>query len=316
MPIVTSAPVGRFAPSPTGPLHFGSLVAALGSCLETRRQGGTWLVRMEDVDEPRCRPEHAESILRTLAACGFEWDGEVLFQSRRTERYREALERLRAAGDVYPCACSRRELADSTLAPDGAHVYPGTCRSGLPAGKPARAYRLRVDGAVIDYDDAIQGRIHQDLAAEVGDFVLLRADGYYAYQLAVVVDDAEQGVTQVVRGADLLDSTPRQVFLQQRLGLPQPAYAHLPVAVNAAGEKLSKQTRAPAIDASRPVPALASALEFLGQQPPAKLHTASVAELWAWARNHWDLARVPRRRSLLHVIAGPVAGDADECPHD
>jgi glutamyl-Q tRNA(Asp) synthetase len=302
------AAVGRFAPSPTGPLHFGSLVAALGSCLEARRRGGAWLLRMEDLDEPRCRREHADDIMRTLAACGFEWDGEVWFQSRRQERYREILEALRRRGDVYPCACTRRELADSALAPDGAHVYPGTCRGGLPPGKPARSYRLQVNAAVIEYDDAIQGHIRQDLAAEVGDFVLLRADGYFAYQLAVVADDADQGVTQVVRGADLLASTPRQIFLQQRLGLPQPAYAHLPVAVNAAGEKLSKQTRAPAVDGRRPVPALFAVLEFLGQQPPAELRLGSIAALWTWARVHWDLARVPR---LLHVAAPGVAGDAE-----
>jgi glutamyl-Q tRNA(Asp) synthetase len=293
---------GRFAPSPTGPLHFGSLVAALGSCLEARVQGGEWLLRIEDVDEPRCPPAVAEDILRTLEACGFAWDGEVLWQSRRTERYRELWRQLRQDGRVYPCACTRRELADSQLAPDGAHVYPGTCRDGLPPGRKTRAWRLRVDEAVVAFDDALQGRVAQNLARDVGDFVLLRADGYFAYQLAVVADDADQGITHVVRGADLLDSTARQIFLQRCLGVPTPAYAHLPVVVNAQGEKLSKQTLAPAIDTVTPVPILCAALRFLGQSPPAELERASVAELWTWAQAHWDMARVPRRRSLPYVL--------------
>ncbi|WP_121240550.1 tRNA glutamyl-Q(34) synthetase GluQRS [Sulfurisoma sediminicola] len=288
---------GRFAPSPTGPLHFGSLVAALGSCLEARGQGGEWLLRIEDVDEPRCPPVVAEDILRTLEACGFAWDGEVLWQSRRTERYHELLRQLQEDGRAYPCACTRRELADSQLAPDGAHVYPGTCRDGLPPGREARAWRLRVDDVVVPFDDALQGHVAQDLARDVGDFVLLRADGYFAYQLAVVADDADQGITHVVRGADLLDSTPRQIFLQRRLGLPTPAYAHLPVVVNAAGEKLSKQTLAPAIDRVAPVPALYAALRFLGQAPPAELAHVPVSEFWQWAQAAWDMARVPHRRA-------------------
>ena len=293
---------GRFAPSPTGPLHFGSLVAALGSCLEARVQGGEWLLRIEDVDAPRCPPAVAEDILRTLEACGFAWDGEVLWQSRRTERYRELLGQLRQDGRLYPCACTRRELADSQLAPDGAHVYPGTCRDGLPPGRAARAWRLRVDEAVVAFDDALQGRVAQDLARDVGDFVLLRADGYFAYQLAVVADDADQGITHVVRGADLLDSTARQIFLQRCLGVPTPAYAHLPVVVNAQGEKLSKQTLAPAIDTVTPAPTLCAALRFLGQSPPAELERAPLAELWSWAQAHWDMARVPRRRTQPYLL--------------
>lgn len=299
---------GRFAPSPTGPLHFGSLVAALGSYLEARRRGGEWLLRIEDVDEPRCRPDAADGIRHTLAACGFAWDGEILVQSRRKDRYQEVLDRLRAGGHAYPCGCSRRELADSALASDGAHVYPGTCRDGLAPGKAARAWRLRVPDEILCFDDAVQGRQCQDLARQVGDFILRRADGYFAYQLAVVVDDADQGISDVVRGADLIDSTARQILLQRLLGLPTPAYVHLPVAVNAAGEKLSKQTRAAPIDAADPVPALVAALEFLGQAPPREL--ASVGEFWGWALRHWDLARVPRRRSL-HVVPRTVAGDAD-----
>ena len=302
----TTVPVGRFAPSPTGPLHFGSLVAALASCLDARARGGRWLLRMEDVDEPRCPPGAGDEILRALAACGFEWDGPVLVQSMRKTRYREAFEALRTMGRVYPCACTRRELADSVLAPDGALVYPGTCRHGLPAGKAARAWRLRVDADAVCFDDAVQGRICQDLEREVGDFVLLRADGYFAYQLAVVVDDADQGVTHVVRGADLLNSTPRQIFLQQCLGLPTPAYAHLPVAVNADGEKLSKQTLAVPVDAGRPGPALHAALVFLGQHPPPELAGAPPQDILAWAVANWHLARVPR--GPLPAVPATVVG--------
>ena len=285
---------GRFAPSPSGPLHFGSLVAAVGSFLEARTQGGEWLLRMEDVDAPRCSRAAADGILRTLEACGFAWDGEVVWQSRRTEAYAAALEDLKAACRVFACACTRKELADSAIAPDGATIYPGTCRRGLPAGRPARAWRLQVGDACIGFDDAVQGRLDSELAAEAGDFILLRADGLFAYQLAVVVDDAAGGVTHVVRGADLLASTPRQIFLQQCLGLSVPHYTHLPVAINTAGEKLSKQTRATAVDASRPGPALFSVLEFLGQQPPSGLSDEAPNELWAWAMRHWRIDRVPR----------------------
>ena len=287
---------GRFAPSPTGPLHFGSLVAALAGCLEARTHGGQWLVRMEDVDEPRCSADAAVGILRTLERLGFAWDDEVMVQSRRKERYRELLETLKADRLAYPCACTRRELADSALAGDGAAIYPGTCRDGLPAGKAARAWRLKVGDAAAGFDDELQGRVSQRLGEEVGDFVLLRADGYFAYQLAVVADDADQGITHVVRGADLLDSTPRQIFLQSCLGLPAPAYAHLPVAVNAAGEKLSKQTRALAVDSLDSASVLSAALRFLGQAPPAGL--PDVAAVWAWAAEHWRLERVPRVRAL------------------
>ena len=308
---------GRFAPSPTGPLHFGSLVAAVGSFLEARTRGGKWLLRVEDVDAPRCSKTAAEEILRTLEACGFAWDDAVVWQSRRTEAYAAALERLKAAGRVFACACTRRELADSAIAPDGAAIYPGTCRQGLPAGRPARAWRLRVGDARTGFDDAIQGRIDSDLAFDAGDFILLRADGLFAYQLAVVVDDAAAGITHVVRGADLLASTVRQIFLQQCLGLPTPVYAHLPVAVNAAGEKLSKQTRAPAVDSSRPGPALFAALQFLGQRPPPELSGASPQELWAWAMTHWQLARVVRGPAAVGGLRGEIiGGNAKEARHD
>ncbi len=291
---------GRFAPSPTGSLHFGSLVAAVGSYLDARCQGGEWLLRMEDVDTPRNVPGAAEDILRTLEAFGFEWDGPVLWQSRRGEAYAAALERLRRAGLAYPCACSRKEIADSATRPaiDGGLAYPGTCRGGLPPGRSPRAWRLRVEAGETAFVDRLQGRQAQHLERDVGDFVLRRADGLFAYQLAVVVDDAWQGITDIVRGADLLASTPRQIWLQRCLDYPQPRYAHLPVAANAAGEKLSKQTRAPALDSGRAAAELVRALHFLGQEVPAGLASARPAEIWGWARQHWDFTALPRQRSI------------------
>jgi glutamyl-Q tRNA(Asp) synthetase len=290
---------GRFAPSPTGPLHFGSLVAALGSYADARAARGEWLVRMEDLDPPREQAGAADAILAALEAFGFEWDGPVVWQSRRGDAYRDALDRLAALGATYPCACTRKELQDSALAaPDGSLVYPGTCREGLPPGKAMRAVRVRVGDAVVAFDDAVQGCVVQHLAREVGDFVVRRADGLVAYQLAVVVDDAAQGITDVVRGADLLDSTPRQIHLQRLLGLPTPRYAHLPVAVNGAGEKLSKQTLAAPVDPAQPAPALVAALAFLGQAPPMALGRADARTVVAWAAANWARDRVPRVRAL------------------
>jgi glutamyl-Q tRNA(Asp) synthetase len=301
--MTTNAPyIGRFAPSPSGPLHFGSLVAALGSALEARCHQGRWLLRIEDVDTPRIVPGAADSILATLERFGFEWDGDILWQSQRTEAYAAALEQLKADGHVFPCACSRREMAevpDSTLARDGSRRYPGTCRNGLPPGREPRAWRVKAEG-LIHFEDAIQGPQREDLARDVGDYVIFRADGLFAYQLAVVVDDAAQSITHVVRGADLLGSTARQIQLQRLLDLPVPAYAHLPVATNAAGEKLSKQTLARAVDEVAPARALVAALGFLGQHPPDNLAHASLTEVWDWARAHWQLERVPRQ---MHLIA-------------
>ena len=279
--------VGRFAPSPTGPLHFGSLVAALASWLDARAAGGRWLVRIEDLDAPRVVPGAAADILRALSELGLTWDGDVTFQSARTARYDAALHAL--DGSTYWCGCTRREIADSALglAADGAQIYPGTCRSGIAPDKAPRALRLRTTGEPVRFTDRIQGAQEQVLARDVGDFVLLRADRQYAYQLAVVVDDAEQGVTDVVRGADLLDSTPRQIILQRRLGYPTPRYLHVPAAVNAAGEKLSKQTGAAPIAA--PKPALRRALAHLGQRETDDLRQAVAS---------WNPALIPRRRVL------------------
>lgn len=293
MALYDPPPCGRFAPSPTGPLHFGSLVAALGSFLEASARGGRWLVRMEDVDVPRCRPEYAAAILRTLEVFGFSWDGAVMYQSARGERYRQVLEDLKRSGSVYPCCCTRAQLVAAPAAIDGAPLYPGTCRAGLPPGKAAHAWRLCVAGS-IEFDDLVQGPQAQELPRTVGDCVLLRADGYFAYQLAVVVDDADQGIDHVVRGADLIHSTPRQIFLQRLLGYPTPAYAHLPVVVDTAGRKLSKQTRAAPVNVGDPVPALVAAAAFLGQEPPQELRRATRSEFWGWAQAHWSLAKVPR----------------------
>jgi glutamyl-Q tRNA(Asp) synthetase len=278
--------VGRFAPSPTGALHFGSLVAAAASWLDARAAGGRWLVRIEDLDAPRTRVGADDDILRMLERLGLTWDGAVERQSERLERYRAALARLESR--TYWCGCTRREIADSSLglAADGAQIYPGTCRAGIAAGKSPRALRLIASGTIA-FEDRVQGRVSQALEHDIGDFVLTRAEGQFAYQLAVVVDDAEQQVTDVVRGADLLESTPRQIYLQRLLGYPATRYLHIPTAVNAAGEKLSKQTGAQPVAGTKDE--LRRALSFLGQPETGDL---------AQAARNWDPALIPRRRAL------------------
>lgn len=288
---------GRFAPSPTGPLHFGSLVAAVASFLQARAQGGEWLVRIEDIDPPREPPGAADDILRTLERLGLRWDGPVLYQSARRDAYRSALDRLCRAGLVYPCGCSRREIADSSVRGIDGPVYPGTCRGGLAAGRTERALRVRTDGTTVAFEDRWQGRFESALERDVGDFVVRRADGFFAYQLAVVVDDAAQRITEVVRGADLLLSTPRQLHLQRLLGLPTLAYAHVPAAVNAQAEKLSKQTGAPAIGHEAPVPVLCAALRFLGQRVPGDIDPLDIDGFWRHAIADWNPNRVPRREA-------------------
>src|SRR5258707_2192887 len=282
---------GRFAPSPTGPLHFGSLVAAVGSYLETHWNRGKWLVRMEDLDRPREGRGASAAILRMLEAYGFEWDGQVVFQSRRDAAYGAALKRLEHVHAVFPCACTRREISDSAVAPSSEPIYPGTCRKGLSPGRSARAVRVRVDNTVIAFQDLLQGRIEQNLAREVGDFVVRRADGLFAYQLAVVVDDFEQNITDVVRGADLLASTPRQILLQRLLGHPVPRYMHLPVVVNRCGETLSKQTRAAPLTVAEAPLRLWQALRFLAQEPPAGLAAGGIAGGWGWGTAKWGAGR-------------------------
>ncbi|HUV99408.1 MAG TPA: tRNA glutamyl-Q(34) synthetase GluQRS [Gallionella sp.] len=278
---------GRFAPSPTGPLHFGSLVAAIGSFLDAKHHQGKWLVRIEDLDTPRTVSGASSNILGMLEAYGLHWDEDVIYQSRRTAAYEEALHRLKDTGAVFPCACSRKEITDSAIQRGDELVYPGTCRNGIAQGKDVRSWRVRVNDTHIVFHDRMQGNIAQELATEVGDFVVLRADGLFAYQLAVAVDDAAQGITDVVRGADLLYSTPRQIYLQQLLRLATPAYMHLPVAVNAQGQKLSKQTLAQPVDKNKAVATFFDALVFLRQQPPAELRLGSVGQILEWAIANW-----------------------------
>ncbi|QSN62098.1 tRNA glutamyl-Q(34) synthetase GluQRS [Caballeronia sp. M1242] len=286
---------GRFAPSPTGPLHAGSLVSALASFLDARAHCGTWIVRIEDVDSPRTVPGAADDILATLARFGMHSDEPPVWQSRRDDAYARAFGQLQADGLVYPCACTRREIADSLVHAHARHAtlaYPGTCRSGLN-GRPARAWRLRVpdgEAARVTFVDRWQGPQSQDLATEVGDFALKRADGLWAYQLAVVVDDADAGITHVVRGADLLDSTARQIYLQQCLGVPTPAYLHVPVVNNEIGEKLSKQTGATPLDTTAPLDALKQAARHLGIDAAT---ACSLDAFYARATTDWAKRFVP-----------------------
>lgn len=283
-----SAYVGRFAPSPTGPLHFGSLVAAVASYCDAKAHQGQWLLRIEDLDKPREVKGATHDIMQCLNAYGFVWDGEVIYQSQQTEHYAAALRQLQHW--VYPCTCTRKEIADSTTRQgiEGL-IYPGTCLHHPIKPHAPMAWRVNTHHFADHFEDRIQGAIQQQLATDVGDFVLKRADGLFAYQLAVVVDDALQGVTHVVRGADLLYSTSRQRYLQSLLQLPNPSYAHIPLVVNAQGEKLSKQTLAAAISSHDASLQLYNALVFLKQSPPSALATASLSDIWTWAIAHWQL---------------------------
>ena len=287
--------VGRFAPSPTGLLHIGSLLTAAASYADARAHGGRWLVRMEDLDPPREMPGAADHILNTLEQFGFEWDGEVVYQSRRHALYRAALDDLVARGLAYPCTCSRKDWhAAARLGADG-FVYDGTCaRKKQPALSPLAdhaAWRIRVPDETVAFHDRIVGAYGQNLAQDIGDFVLLRADGFWAYQLAVVVDDGEQGITHIVRGQDLLVSTPRQIYLQSSLHLPTPHYAHLPLLTNRHGQKWSKQTRAEPLDMHRREALLRQVLHYLGL--PDAPAVDKPRDLLAWAAQHWQISRVP-----------------------
>lgn len=292
---------GRFAPSPTGPLHFGSLVAALGSCLEARRHDGDWLVRIDDIDPAREQAGAADGILRTLDRFGFEPDGEILFQSRRRGAYAEALDQLRAQDAIFACGCTRKEVL--RLGTPGANgvLYPGTCRNGLPPGREARTWRARAEGH-IHFEDAFQGRVECDLAGDVGDFLVQRADGWPAYHLAAAVDDAASGITHVVRGHDLLLCTPPQRLLMTHLDASVPQYGHLPLALNSEGQKLSKQNHALPLDDAAPAPQLHAALRFLQQNPPDQLTRGSVNDLWDWARAHWNPATLRGAREATAAL--------------
>lgn len=275
--------VGRFAPSPTGPLHLGSLLAAVGSYADARKQRGRWRVRIEDVDKTRARPGVAEEQLAAIQAFGMRWDGEIERQSDRDAEYQQALDRLAEKKAVFACGCTRAEL------PAG-QPYPGTCAAGLPPGKRARAIRCRVEGHV-SFVDRVAGAYQQDLHQGAGAFVLRRADGLFAYQLAVVVDDARQGVTDIVRGADLIDSTPRQIHLQRLLGLPTPRYAHLPLVLGPDGKKLSKSLHDHPVDPGNPMPALMEVWKRLGQK---RIAANDVIQFWQRAIPEFDLSRIPK----------------------
>lgn len=285
--------IGRFAPSPTGSLHIGSLLTAVASWCDARAVNGQWLLRIEDVDTTRTQTGAADHIIRTLDHYGLGWDGEIVYQSQRTEFYQAALDILQQQGQIFWCTCSRSELAKSQSA-----IYSGTCRLHCHYRAHAAA-RVRVNEQVIMFDDGVFGHTHENLAESVGDFVVFRRDGLFAYQLAVVVDDAAQGVTDIVRGADLLDNTARQIYLQQRLSLSTPRYTHIPLVVNGMGEKLSKQTGAAALTTHNLSKNLWQVLSQLGQQPPNALQSENCQTILAWAIRHWQRHHIPQRLMLV-----------------
>ncbi len=288
-----SSYIGRFAPSPTGPLHFGSAVAALASYLQARSRGGRWIVRIEDIDPPREQPGASSAILKSLDELGLEWDGEVRYQSHMSTTYNDALEQLRSNDMTFACTCSRKQLVDGR--------YPGTCRNSITHDVIGRSIRVKVNSNEIAFDDLLQGHYCQNLEQTLGDYIVRRADGLYAYHLAVVVDDAADNITEVVRGVDLLDSTPRQIYLQKLLGLTTPSYAHIPLVLNQSGMKLSKQTAASAIDLTSSCMVLIRALEFLQQAPPPTLYQQTQNEIIEWAITNWNLASVGRTSRACSV---------------
>ncbi len=287
--------VGRFAPSPTGPLHFGSLLAATASYLEATTNSGQWLLRIEDIDAPRASPDAEQYIIEALESYGFEWHGNVRFQSREIDRHLALVDKLLTDGFAYPCSCSRQDLANVPRGPLG-RIYPGTCRRGCEGGDVA--IRIRTNALPIAFHDVLQGRQEQLLEPESGDFVIRRRDGLIAYHLAVVADDFAQRVTHVVRGIDLLDSTPRQIYLQQLLGYPAPEYAHIPIGTNPSGEKLGKSTGAAAIATEEVRPTLVAALMALGQKPPAELAECRLDAIWSWARENWNMGVLTGQTNL------------------
>lgn len=286
--------IGRFAPSPTGPLHIGSLLTALASYLDARAHQGSWLVRMEDLDPPRTQAGAAQAILETLHIYGLEWDGKVLYQSQCSADYQHAVDQLLRQGQAFYCTCSRTDI----LALTGSSNYPGTCRQCHQKPSKPSAVRLQVSPAPIHFQDLLQGPVETNLQQDGGDFVIQRKDNLYAYHLAVVVDDAKQGITHIVRGCDLLESTFRHWYLQSRLQLPHPSYAHLPVIVNDQGQKLSKQTYAEPVPLSDPLPRLYYCLQALGQKPPPNLLKSDKRALLRWAVENWSLNKVPHCRTL------------------
>lgn len=294
----TQSKRGRFAPSPTGPLHFGSLVAAVGSYLHVRSAGGQWLVRIEDIDPPREQAGAADAILRALEVHGLQWDGPVVYQSQRTEQYQATLDSLDSRQLTYYCDCSRKLLVETGDKNQWGRRYPGTCRQRHL--RNAGSIRILTNNRPITINDLRCGNITHKLEQQTGDFIVRRRDGLIAYHLAVVVDDADQNITEVVRGHDLLDVTALHIHLQQSLSLPTPDYLHLPVAVTVAGQKLSKQNLVKSLDTTRPEHALVAVLQFLGQSPPVDLSTATVTDIMAWATQHWSADRLPAQNSIIY----------------
>jgi glutamyl-Q tRNA(Asp) synthetase len=288
--------IGRFAPSPTGPLHFGSLVAAVASYLQARVHNGLWILRIEDIDPPREQPGATKLILDALESYGFEWDGDVIYQSATTATHDAALHSLLRRGLAYPCGCSRKDLAEVARGPLGV-IYPGTCRNGCSASETA--IRIRTNNEPISFEDALQGMQTQCLESESGDFIIRRRDGLIAYQLAVVVDDQIEGITEIVRGIDILNSTQRQIWLQQLLGYSTPQYVHIPVITHPNGDKLSKLTGARGIPLENPPAMLVAALLALRQEPPSDLNASRIQDIWQWAVSNWKLEPL---RGLTAVV--------------
>ena len=289
--------IGRFAPSPTGPLHFGSIVAALASYLDARSADGRWHLRIDDVDSGRSRDLYVADIPRTLEQLGLFWDGAIQYQSTRRDQYQAALTSLIERGLAFPCCCSRKDLTDAPRGPAGL-IYPGTCRQGLPEGEQPRSWRFAVAQTTVEFTDRHAGTQSFHAQQDIGDFIIKRADGLHAYHLAMVLDDASLGVTDIVRGADLLAATAPQILLQSALGLPTPRYLHIPVACDSQGRKLSKTNHAPAVDVTRPRQLIIEALRYLGHIPPTELNGATTAELLDWAVAHWQVSRLPASDSL------------------
>ncbi|GMR16420.1 MAG: tRNA glutamyl-Q(34) synthetase GluQRS [Gammaproteobacteria bacterium] len=289
---------GRFAPSPTGPLHFGSLVAAVGSYLQAKHQNGEWFVRIDDIDPPREQKGAADDILKTLEAFGFEWDQSVLYQSSRLKHYQEVVDHLIKQQLAYPCSCSRTSILKKTGQTKGETIYPGFCRNRPLKKSSEYSIRLNCNNALIRFNDPVQGKQTINLDKQVGDFIIQRRDQLFSYQLASGLDDAEQGITEVVRGADLLSCTPSHLHVQHVLNLPSPQYCHLPIALNDAGQKLSKQNHAKAIFARESAELLYKTLKFLGQMPSIHLMKANQEDIWSWAKTHWQLERVPKKLQL------------------
>lgn len=287
---------GRFAPSPTGPLHIGSLLSAVGSYLQAKSQNGKWLVRIEDLDPPREVKGASSDILKTLEAFGLYWDEEVIYQSKQHHHYRDALEQLTSKRLLYPCSCSRKQIQEASNLGKIGYIYPGLCRNGLLTTKERNAQRLISEDIQITFEDKIQGLVCQNIYQDVGDIVLLRADGFYAYHLAVVVDDYRQNITEVVRGYDLINCTPIQRYLQQCLAYSTPTYAHLPIIIDKNGEKLSKQTGAEAVSFTHIESTLFKLLALLGQNPPLELNDGTVCEILNWAVKNWSIKKCTKTK--------------------